>query len=559
MGDSYVTTGAVMTCTFGLAPSSLVVLPARTKMLCNVPRANIMDYAPMVNIMPFGMCNTPSNPTVASATAAAMGVLTPMPCIPAITAPWMPGNPQCLIQGQPALTRNSQCMCMWGGVVRFTTDGQMPGVPPIITPDVSVDVTIVPPLTPAEKQQLEPWQQQQYDEEMKTAQFAGSGDLDTAEDLDRMATKYEASGDTAKAAKAREASQAYRESAAKKKSEAIDKVNNKYRNGGKEPEAAPQKTYTKEELKNIQQESDKEFLKQNDKVKELDGKILENDQKADKQQKQLDQANEKVNEAATPYKEAYDEHVKAEKKRKEAEEALEKRKGYEESAKKNGASKESLAVERQLRKQAEADAAKAIAEEEAARAKMKKAETKYNNATQEREKIAGELSQTIDEGNQMVADQKEARKKRDESVCRAAAASTALKAQEKKEQHDKAVASHEEAKKDTRAKGQKAAELRTEEQGYRDNADKNFSASVDAREAGMDEYVDMYVSETVRYDQKAKAVHGDRVKAEEDYQASKATLHEAYENAYSDEARFDSYIANMDYQKSIENIDKYSE
>ncbi len=548
-----------MTCTFGLAPSSLVVLPARTKMLCNVPRANIMDYAPMVNIMPFGMCNTPSNPTVASATAAAMGVLTPMPCIPAITAPWMPGKPTCLIQGQPALTRNSQCMCMWGGLVRFTTDGQMPGVPPIITPDVSVDVTIVPPLTPAEKQQLEPWQQQQYEEDMKAAQYAGSGDLDIANDLDSMAQKYEANGDTAKAAKAREASQAYRESAAKKKSEAIDKVNNKYRNGGKEQaEAAPQKTYSKDELKNIKEESDKEFLDQCDKVKELDGKILDNDLKVDKQQKQLDQANEKVNEAATPYKEAYDEHVKAEKKRKDAEDALAFRKGIEESAKKNGASKEELAIERQLRKQLENEARQAAAEEEQARTKMEKAEKKYNTATKEREKIADELSATIDEGNQMVEDQKEARKKRDESVSRSCAARIALEAQEEKEKHEKAVAAHEEAKKDTRAKGEKAAKLRTEENNYRDIADQNFKASVEAREAGMNESSNLHISETARYDTMANAVAEDRRAADKEYQASKDHLKNAYDDAYGDEARFDSYIANMDYQKSVENLNKSS-
>ena len=228
MGDSYVTLGAMMTCTFGLAPSSLVVLPARTKMLCNVPRANIMDFAPMVNIMPFGMCNTPSNPTVAAATAAAMGVLTPMPCIPAISAPWMPGNPQCLIQGQPALTRNSQCLCMWGGVIKFTTDGQMPGVPPVITPDVSVDVSIPLPLSPVQRKQLTPSEQSQYDSEMESATHAGASDSAFAADLDRMAETYEANDETAKAQKAREASQTYRENAAKKQAAAIEKVNNKY-------------------------------------------------------------------------------------------------------------------------------------------------------------------------------------------------------------------------------------------------------------------------------------------------------------------------------------------
>ena len=107
MGDSYVVTGAIMTCTFGMAPSSFMASPGRTEMLSNVPKGNIMDFAPMVNIMPFGMCNTLSNPTVAAATSAAMGVLTPMPCIPAITSPWIPGNPQVLVQGQPALMRSN--------------------------------------------------------------------------------------------------------------------------------------------------------------------------------------------------------------------------------------------------------------------------------------------------------------------------------------------------------------------------------------------------------------------------------------------------------------------
>ena len=51
-----VVNGAMLTCTMGAAPSSLVVLPANRTMAGGVPAANIMDYTPMVNIMPFGMC-----------------------------------------------------------------------------------------------------------------------------------------------------------------------------------------------------------------------------------------------------------------------------------------------------------------------------------------------------------------------------------------------------------------------------------------------------------------------------------------------------------------------
>jgi hypothetical protein len=116
--------GASMMCTFGMAPSSLVVLPVNRVTTSEVPDANIMDHIPMVNIMPFGMCMSPSNPTVAAATAAALGVLTPMPCIPATTTPWTPGAPNVLLGNMPTLDNVSELMCMWGGVITFVTPGE---------------------------------------------------------------------------------------------------------------------------------------------------------------------------------------------------------------------------------------------------------------------------------------------------------------------------------------------------------------------------------------------------------------------------------------------------
>ncbi len=118
-----VTSGAMMTCPFGLAPSSLVVLPTN-KTMGGAPAANIMDNIPMTNIMPFGMCISMANPQVASATAAAMGVLTPMPCVPVIPAPWAPGSPMAMIGNMPALNDTSMCNCTWGGVIQFTFAGQ---------------------------------------------------------------------------------------------------------------------------------------------------------------------------------------------------------------------------------------------------------------------------------------------------------------------------------------------------------------------------------------------------------------------------------------------------
>jgi hypothetical protein len=115
--------GGMMMCSFGVAPSSLVVLP-RTVNTSFVPAANIMDHKPMVNIMPFGMCTSIANPTVAAATAAALGVLTPMPCIPNTPAPWVPGSPTVILENFPALNNTSKLMCLWAGVIQFTTPGQ---------------------------------------------------------------------------------------------------------------------------------------------------------------------------------------------------------------------------------------------------------------------------------------------------------------------------------------------------------------------------------------------------------------------------------------------------
>ena len=121
----HVCMGAMLQCTFGVAPSTLMVLPVNRVMTSFVPAANIMDNKPMVNIMPFGMCMSPSNPTVAAATAAALGVLTPMPCIPNTVAPWAPGAPNVLLANMPALDDTSKLTCMWGGMISVSMPGQM--------------------------------------------------------------------------------------------------------------------------------------------------------------------------------------------------------------------------------------------------------------------------------------------------------------------------------------------------------------------------------------------------------------------------------------------------
>ncbi len=117
-------TGALMKCSFGMAPSTFVATPKMVQ-TSYMDAGNIMDNVPMMNVPPFGMCQSLANPTVASATAAAMGVLTPMPCIPVLPAPWVPGAPTVLVSNMPALNDSSKLMCAWAGVIQFNMAGQV--------------------------------------------------------------------------------------------------------------------------------------------------------------------------------------------------------------------------------------------------------------------------------------------------------------------------------------------------------------------------------------------------------------------------------------------------
>ncbi|MBQ9571273.1 MAG: DUF4280 domain-containing protein, partial [Prevotella sp.] len=265
MGDSYVVTGAIMTCTFGMAPSSFMASPVRTEMLSNVPKGNIMDFAPMVNIMPFGMCNTLSNPTVAAATSAAMGVLTPMPCIPAITSPWIPGNPQVLVQGQPALMRSNCNVCMWGGQISFTTDGQTPCPPPFLVPPVNVPL---PDLQPDWMlSNLTPDQIDEYKEAFENAKYAGDRDRDISNALKEMAGRYAANGEFEKAAMAMQASEQYRNRADQKQAEAMYAVNDKYVWG--KPVQEQEAGMTREDLQQAQDQANKEQAQYKKEVEQL--------------------------------------------------------------------------------------------------------------------------------------------------------------------------------------------------------------------------------------------------------------------------------------------------
>ncbi len=112
--------GALVMCSFGMAPASLSVLPESKVMIEGRPAADITCSAPL-NIPTFGMCTSLANPEVAAATTAAFGVLTPMPCVP-VLMPWLPAS-STLIGGQPALVAGSTCICAYAGVIEILDPG----------------------------------------------------------------------------------------------------------------------------------------------------------------------------------------------------------------------------------------------------------------------------------------------------------------------------------------------------------------------------------------------------------------------------------------------------
>jgi hypothetical protein len=119
-----VAAGAKVLCPFGTMPATLNVTSQSTVLAQGKPMATIQDFAPNVNISGCGMCSSMANPQVAAATAAALGVLTPQPCIPAVAGPWIVPQAVCLAGGKPVLTNEAKAICSYGGSLTIIDAGQ---------------------------------------------------------------------------------------------------------------------------------------------------------------------------------------------------------------------------------------------------------------------------------------------------------------------------------------------------------------------------------------------------------------------------------------------------
>jgi hypothetical protein len=116
-----VCTGAALQCSMGAAPATFAATGVEVS--TRTP-AGVVSDTTMASVASFGLCQSPSNPQVAAATAAASGVLTPQPCVPLITGPWTPGAGRVMLSGVAALDDASQCSCTWGGSITVSSAGQ---------------------------------------------------------------------------------------------------------------------------------------------------------------------------------------------------------------------------------------------------------------------------------------------------------------------------------------------------------------------------------------------------------------------------------------------------
>lgn len=124
--STLVVTGASLLCPFGTVPSTLNVTSQVTVMAEGKPVGTITDVQMGANISGFGMCTSMANPQVAAATAAALGVLTPQPCMLVPAGPWIPGSPKFVVGGKPCLCTGSNLTCGNGmGTISIINPGQM--------------------------------------------------------------------------------------------------------------------------------------------------------------------------------------------------------------------------------------------------------------------------------------------------------------------------------------------------------------------------------------------------------------------------------------------------
>lgn len=542
MGDSYVVTGAMMMCSFGLAPSAFMASPGRTEMLSNVPKGNIMDFAPMLNIMPFGLCTAPTNPEVIACCG-------PAPCVPAIIAPWTRGNPQVLVQGQPALMRSCRNMCTWLGQISFTTDGQMPCPPPLVIPPINIPFPDLQPdwmLT-----DLEPHEIWQYKHDFEDAKHAGDGDRFASDQLKEMSARYAAQGDLEKATLAMQASEQYRNRADQKQAAAMQAVNDKYVWGT--PTKEQPSEMSREDLQGIHDQAAKEQAQHQKEVEQLDQQIAKDQEALSKEGDKLAKVSREQTNARNELDAANQAKSDAADKREAAEYQAQMAAWNEESAKQRG-DKEAAKFFHQQKKEAENTARQAAKEEKAASEKAEKAQNVYDKVSEKQSKAYNDFRDHVDQYNELKEQKQTAEDNRAAAEQKANTAQMALDAQDTLAQHDEAISKHKESVSNVREKREERTAYEKEQQHYQEESDAWFRAGAEAQRQGNQDLANSFYRKDGYYHDLAVEAGANAHEKDKEYQEARAELKEAKEQAYGDDAMFDAYTADLQYDSAINSL-----
>lgn len=107
--EEYVVMGATLECSLGTTPSCLLVPVPKGLTFKKKTAATKLDFVPLVNVLPFGMCKLSAPPRL---------------CIPATVTPWMKPHSKVTASGIPVLTTKSCLMCSLGGKISIKKSGQ---------------------------------------------------------------------------------------------------------------------------------------------------------------------------------------------------------------------------------------------------------------------------------------------------------------------------------------------------------------------------------------------------------------------------------------------------
>ncbi len=125
-GSRYIVRGAKMHCNHGSHPRQINLPVSHGSFVNDKPAMNEADSKAIQNIAYFGICNSGTNPNSENIYLVAENgaTISGKRCCPNILANWTKTKEDTKVEGQSALTSESQLICAFEGLITFISDGQ---------------------------------------------------------------------------------------------------------------------------------------------------------------------------------------------------------------------------------------------------------------------------------------------------------------------------------------------------------------------------------------------------------------------------------------------------